>query len=270
MRYRGYMSFTGTKRLMCSLALFGGVLTIPSSATSVLFSGANGNLMGSANFVLVGNTLTIEVKNESNVAATAPSEVLTGIFFDLAGNPVTNLQSIAVDSASSIVNCVGSCGAGTVVDTNVAGFQGGWQYLAGINNALTGNYGAGTAGFGIFNGNNTGGGGGCAANQQFCFGLIPVAGASHPTFNGKQFINNGIVVTLALTGQPQDYDIGDAVANLRLQFGGSLTDPSITTFQVFPGPNPGRLTENPEPATYVLMGAGLAALVAFHKRRAAK
>ena len=263
------MHYSRIIRHLGAVTLLGTLFCIPGTATSVLFTGSNGNLMGSANFVLIGDTLTIELKNTASVKANAPSQVLIGIFFDLAGNPVTNLQSIAVDSSSSIVNCVSNCGPGTLVDTNFSGFNGGWQYLSGINNASTGDYGVGTAGFGIFNGTATGGGGGCAGNQQFCFGLIPTAGTDHVQLNTKQFIQSGIAVTLKITNLPANYDIRDAVSGLRLQYGTSLTEPSITTFERYPGPDDLESQgQVPEPSTYALMGFGLLGLGLLKRRKA--
>ena len=98
-----------------------------ASAAPIVYTasgvGPGGAPLGaSASFDIVGNTLTITLSNiaGNNLAQDVPGSTLTGLFFDLTGNPVLTPLSAALSAGSSIWNA-GACSNGCAGTPSLAG-----------------------------------------------------------------------------------------------------------------------------------------------------
>lgn len=218
------------------------VLGVGANATTLTATGTNSasshSLSASADFNFTGSQLILTLTN--NNPAGVPSDILTGIFFDLSGTP--SLSYVSGVTAS------GSCVTGTTcppaVDVKSINE---WVFAQSLSSPLTGiteHYGVGTAGFGGIL--STGGG------QQFNYGLVNgLVDPNNPVANGT-LIDDSVKLTFNLT--PGLY----TVSNVRFQYGTSLDEPSLT----------GHATV-PEPGTMITLstGFGMVATGLWFRRR---
>src|SRR4051812_31691138 len=196
------------------------VLGVGANATTITGTGTNpastNQLSATADFSFTGSQLILTLTN--NNAASLPSDILAGIFFDLSGNP--GLTYVSGVTAS------GSCVTGTTcppaVDVKSISE---WRFAQSLSTPLAGiteHYGVGTAGFGIL-----GGGGG---GQQFDYGLVNGLINPNPAVAGGTFIDDSVKLTFSLA--PGLY----TVSNVRFQYGTSLDEPSLTGRATVPEP----------------------------------
>ena len=184
----------------------------------------------------------------------APDEVMTAYFFSLAGNPTLTPVSVTLAPGSAVL--FGAAPPGGVVG-------GEWAYKQGIAGPLGAERGISSAGFGIFGppdlfpGANLSGPVGPGGLQ---YGLVSAADnpatGNAPVTGGEPLVRNA--VTFRLTGLPAGFDVAapGAVFAGNFQYGTSLSEPNV--------PDPAPPFDVPEPASILLLGAGLA--VALRRR----
>ncbi len=201
------------------------VLGVGANATTITATGTNPasthNLSATADFNFSGSQLILTLTN--NNPAGVPSDILTGIFFDLSGNPSLTYVSGVTASGS----CITGSTCPPAVDVKTINE---WRFAQSLSTPLTGiteHYGVGTAGFGIL-----GGGGG---GQQFNYGLVNGLVSPNPPVAGGTFVDDSVQLTFNLT--PGSY----TVSNVRFQYGTSLEEPSLTGRTAGAVPEPGTL-----------------------------
>jgi hypothetical protein len=251
-----------TRTLVIAIAILCGV----GSAQVALFTGsdtgsASGNpIAASADFTLSGTTLTILLKNTStfdysaspNSYRAVPTDVLTGLFWDLTVG--TSLTETGATAPAITV-------APLPANLLLASTPGGWDFaqslVAAPLSGVTQHYGLGTAGFGIFDGGTSSGGPGSPTNYGIMNSLY-VDGEGNPSVNGTPYAKDSITFTLTV---PSGFDI-QSITNVRFQYGTALDEGD------FPGgPGPGVLPV-PEPATLSMFGiAALGFGAALRRRR---
>jgi len=223
--------------LKTTLAMLAVAAVSTSAMASLTFSGSSGSLAASATFTLTGSTLTVNLVNTSSADVLAPTDVLTGVFFNTAHILTTSSASLNGSSVNygSLVNNVGE----------------GWQY--GSPGGLHGkNSGISAAGLGAF--------GSVPPNQWFFtppvtpldgtdYGILSAGdnlgtGNTGVTGHGPLF-KNSILFTLTVASGFTLADLGDSVV---FQYGTALDEPSFT------GTPPDDTPQVPEPTT-VIAGA---------------
>jgi len=155
----------------------------------------------------------------------APSDVLTAVFFDLAGNPDLTGASAILASGSTIFFGVSDPGG-------VVGGE--WAYGSHLSGAPAGaTYGISSSGFGLFGnatfpGNNLQG---PAAVDGVQYGITSAAddpGTGNRAVTGANaLIHSSVVFTLR--GLPADFDPSSSISNVAFQYGTALSDPSLPT-----------------------------------------
>jgi len=233
-----------------------GVLAAQVEAVPITFTGSGTGadgvaLSASATFAISGNSLTITLVNTApnNPGKDVPGNTLTGLFFDLTGNPTLTPFSATI-TAGSLVQAnkcdVGPCNSST---TNVGGEfiykAGSFPHGADRGIASSG-YISGPAG--NFNGPNLDD---PVAPDGINFGII----SNDPTFtpNGglasEPLIRNSVVLALTGVNGLSESDI----SHVSFQYGTSFGEANL------PG-TPPPPSQVPEPVTLLLLGSGIAGL----------
>lgn len=203
-------------------------------------------------FASSGDRLLITLANSSFSDVLNPEDVLTGVFFDIAGGPLTLDPESALLTAGSFV-LWGPSGVGGEVG-------GEWAFRGGLTGAPSGAaYGISAAGLGLFGPHDAFPGANLHAQngpQGLNYGLLsagddPLTGNT-PVTGGNPLIAGSVTFTLA--GLPAGFDLG-SIRNVTVQYGTSLTEPSI----------PMTMVNVPAPSAGAVVAGGL--LLALRRRR---
>ncbi|BBD69225.1 hypothetical protein NIES4072_34460 [Nostoc commune NIES-4072] len=217
-------------------------MTFSATGTNPISGGSSTALSAKAVFDdSIAGKLTLTLTN-TGPGASAPSDVLTGIFWDYAGSSLTNLTLSSAKAPTVIKN---NLTTGTNVDlTKVGGNTVEWGFAKttastglgganGVANPVTQHYGIGTAGFGISPGFGLSGG------QQFNYGIITGYDSPNPAVSGGTFVKDS--ATFVFSGLPTGFDL-TKIQNIRFQYGTGLDEPS--TYYIAPPPPPKRVPES--------------------------
>ncbi|MEH2432806.1 MAG: XDD4 family exosortase-dependent surface protein [Nostoc sp.] len=237
-------------------------MTFSATGTNSISGGSSTALSAKAVFDnSIAGQLTLTLTN-TGPGASAPTDVLTGIFWDYAGSALTNLKLSSAKAPTVIKNNVTTA---TNVDlTKVGGNTVEWGFAkttastglggtSGVANPVTQHYGIGTAGFGISPGFGLSGG------QQFNYGIITGYDSANPAVSGGTFVKDS--ATFVFSGLPTGFDL-TKIQNIRFQYGTGLDEPS--TYYIAPPPPPKRVPESS--ATVALGLFALGALMVAKKK----
>lgn len=223
-------------------------LTQPSQGSPVGFYGSSGSLSAEVWFAQSGTDLIVTLSNPSPFDVRLPSEVLTAVFFTLAGNPTLTPKS-AILSFGSIVLFGGTDPGGVV--------GGEWAYRNHLSGAPLGaDEGISSAGFGLFGPGNRFPGSnlqGPTNPNGLQYGITS-AGDNPATGNQAVTGQNALIknsVVFTLSGLPAGYLLTESsITAVSFQYGTALPprDPNVAGILI------------PEPNTFVLCLAGMLSL----------
>jgi hypothetical protein len=244
------------KAIFCVAAMTCGLGAGNCSALSFTYFGTNGLLNASATFEQAGTNLIVTLSNTSTNDVLVQSNVLTAVFFTLAGDPELSRISAKLAPASSVL--FGTTDPGKVVG-------GEWAYVNHLSGAPYGaDEGISSAGFGLFGAGDLFPGSnlqGPASPDGLQYGITsagdnPATGQSAVT-GDNALIKNAVVFTLAFN---TNYVLtADSITVLSFQYGTSLTsaDPDIVVIV-------------PEPATGAIVAVGLLLLACLTRSGGAR
>jgi hypothetical protein len=192
----------------------------------------------SALFSLSGSNLIMQLLNDSSADSWVPTDVLTGLFFNLTGaslNPISAMLgegSVIYDLATSSKNIGGE-----------------WAFGSKLNIGSTNyGYGVSAAGLGLFGPKDRFDTASNLAGTENIGGLdfgIVTAGDNPQTGNGgldRNLIKGSTVFTFGLSNLTADFDLAKSLSNLRFQYGTNTSEPSFSGVLNNPVSNP-----TPEP-----------------------
>jgi len=244
------------------MVLVAGIPVVNADQITFTGSGSNagGNLEASALFFFNGDelilTLTNTATNDNNSAGKDISaNTLSGVFFDIGGNPVLAPLSAWVAPGSQLIQ-PGACSPGPC--TNGTSNVGGEWYFSDWDETALAAFGIASSGY-IGGSNPTFGGPNlddpANSGNGINFGIV----SNDPSFNpngglaNDPLIQNSVVFTFS---GASGVSIGD-ISNVSFQYGTDLVEPNITS-------TPGEPI--PEPATMALVTTGFAGLAAWRWR----
>jgi len=224
-----------------------------AQATSVTHAVSQGHLAASATFDVSGSSLVVTLTNTSLWDCLVPSDLLTAVLFDLAGDPVLTPASAVLGADSHV--CLG---AGLYANDPGPGCSVGahWAYVGDISAGsapVLARYGISSTGLDVFGpkdvfpgvslgGENTPPDGPPYGMLSTGHGL----GTGNPKVLAVPLIEDSVIFTL--DGLPSGFDPSQAVTNVFFQYG---TD----------------WTPIPEPVTMAGMLMGVGSLFAYVRRR---
>jgi hypothetical protein len=240
------VSFSSTLR--CAAA---GLLLVCASATNAsasAFTYSFSNTVQSARLdaQVSGSNLIITLTNTSIEDPSTPTEILTGVFFDIAGDPTLNALSAAICQGCSVTG-------GGLTDAN-GGVGGEWAYKSATDLAFGANYGISSTGLSLFGPKDIFGGTSFSKNPPNGLGY------GITTTNDKSANNNGGMgvplimnsVVFTFSGVPQGFDPSTAITNVTFQYGTALNELTVA-----------------EPATLPLLVVGIVFLATYRQKRTA-
>ena len=220
-------------------------------AVPIVFTGASGSLSASAQFDILGGNLLLTLANTSTADTLVPTDVLTGVFFNVAGDPTLTRISVLSGGTTSLGTTFVS-GPGTVVGGEYAYVNNLSQYSA--------NSGFSSSGLGLFGppdlfpGTNLSG---PVSPDGLQYGLSS-AGDILATGNadvlGSELIKNSVIAKFG--GLPSGFSLSD-ITSVTFQYGTALSETSIPGSGGGGGGGGGSNGNVPEPASIALMGLGL-------------
>jgi hypothetical protein len=217
----------------------------PATADSITFAASSStlNLAASATFEVSGTNLIVTLTNTSRFDVEVPADVLTAVFFTVAGNPALTSVSAVLGAGSSVFYDPDGQPAGGVVG-------GEWAYLSGLVGAPGGaNQGISSSGLNLLGDANFPGPN-LAKNSALDglqYGILSAGDNPETGNNGGIMESGGLIrnaVTFTLGGLPVGFDLlaPNAITHLSFQYGTDLSEPNLAV---------------PEPATLFLLGSGL-------------
>ena len=241
-------------RTLIGVALAVFLVPLGAWAAPLTFEGAQGSLGASATFDVSGSNLVVTLRNTSANDVMVPADVLTGLFFDIAGSPGLTQQTAVLAPGAQVH--FGSTDPGGAVG-------GEWAYRQGLAGAPgSTSYGISSSGLGLFGrgdlflGSNLDGPRSPGGLEYGILSAGDDVGTGNRPVTGKDpLIQHGVTFTLG--GVPSNFSPSD-VSNVQFQYGTNLSEPNF-------GGNPN--VDVPEPGTMLLLAAGAAVLVAKARRR---
>ncbi|MGE3180229.1 MAG: XDD4 family exosortase-dependent surface protein [Phycisphaerae bacterium] len=203
------------------------VVAAPLSLTA-----SQGNLQATVNFTDNGGDLLVTLTNSSANDVLVPADILTAVFFDIAGLPTLTQVSATLHTGSTVL--FGGSDPGGVVG-------GEWGYRGDLaGNPYGADYGIGASGFSVFGpgdlfpGSNLQG---PASPDGLQYGISstgdnPLTGNT-PVTGTNALIQDSVVFRLG--GLPSGFDPMRDVSNITFQYGTDLSEPH------FPEPGSGLL-----------------------------
>lgn len=240
-----------------------------SLAETFLFTGADSfGHAASADFSINGSNLIIILSNISLADVLVPTDVLTGVFFNISGNPVLSKSSAVLGAGSTVFYDPDGQPAGGIV-------SGEWAYKGALHGSGPGNdnYGISSAGLGIFGPSNVFSGSNLAGPDNVGGLQYGILSASDNTATGKLggiiksggLIKNSVAFTLA------GIAAGATFSDVYFQYGTSLDEPgflgSISISSISGSYAITRSASIHEPGKAMLLSMGLMIGVVISMRR---
>jgi hypothetical protein len=195
-----------------------------ASTSSVLFSGTDSGRSASALFNLTNNVLSIALNNTSTADSLVPTDILTGLFFDIGSNLKLNPISAMLGNGSTIYG-------GSPNTTNVGGE---WAFNSKLAiGSSSYNYGMSAAGLGLFGPKNRFDTSTNLSGTENVGGLdygIVTAGDKQNTGNGgldRDLIKGSVIFSFGVPSLPSGFDLTKAISNVRFQYGTNTAEPSF-------------------------------------------
>jgi hypothetical protein len=220
-------------------------------AGPVLFTGGSGGLAATVSFDLVGSQLQVVLSNTSTGDVLVPSDALTAVFFNIAGNPLLTRNS-AISGGPTYLGSTNVSGAGTVVG-------GEWAYLNGLSQYAA-NSGISSSGLGVFGPGDRFPGANLSGPESPNGVEYALASAGDNPATGNagilgEELTRSSVTFLLTTASPFDLS---AIGNVTFQYGTSLSEGHFS----------GTTSRSvPEPGTLGLAGLALLAGAGIRRRR---
>jgi len=246
----------GIKRAVgCMVTL--AVLGVARFAGAQTFIGSKGALEAEATFSQLGSNLVLTLSNISTADVLQPTQVLTAVFFTLAGDPTLTPVSAELGSGASVL-FPPKGGAGTNLGDE-------WAYGGKLKHAPAGaEDGVSSLGLGMFSKANFPGPKMKIGFDTLGFGLdssgditnTGVAAVKGP----NPLVEGSMVFTLAM---PTNYVLGN-ITDVEFQYGTAVHNPELAGVQQTVGPGTNQV---PEPASVSLVAGGLGLLILLQVSR---
>jgi hypothetical protein len=212
--------------------------------------GTSGHRSAAAIFEQFGPYLKVTLSNTSLADVLAPVDVLTAVFFSLAGNP--SLTKLSATLAPGSLVLFGSTDPG-------GGVGGEWAYQSALTGAPGGaKSGISSTGLGLFGPHDRFPGSnlqGPASPDGLQYGITSAgdnpATGNTPVTGSNALIRHAVTFTLGL---PEGYALGQ-LHTVGFQYGTNLSEPNMPGDPV------------PEPATWVLLGSGVLVLCLWERQK---